>query len=808
MVFLFWPAHARAGSCPDSLAAYWKLDEVAGAVFADSAGGYDGSCGGACPVPVPGELGNARQFAASTPSPIQAPGAAFDWPAGSSFSIECWVKKEAGTTGTNEAVVSRTESSGAVSWWVGLGSSGQAAFVLAGAKGNTAQSLRGTKNLANGKWHHVTAIRDGAAGENRLYVDGVLEASVKAAYPYGFAAAAGTPAAIGGFAGSYFSGIVDEVAIYNRALAEKEFRGHYFLVRDYCAPCDLPVKIMPFGDSITAGSSSGVDDPAFQISYRKDLWDRLTREGYHIDYVGSQMAGQGYGGFDPDNEGHPGWSAGALANYAYNWVSSSRPDVVLIHAGTNNLTTDPADIERLLNEIDRYSEDVTVVLARIINQVPYNATVSDFNDNVAAMVQARIAAGDKIILVDQENGAGLMYQYQPQGDMWDHLHPYATGYAKMANVWYGALSSFLQACPAVYAPLITSQPVLSARAGSVYTYQVKASGSPAPDFRLVAGPAGMQIDAATGLIEWTPAAEGSYPVIVETANTQGSDQQSFTIGVLPEAGLAANLLALYHFDRTASEGDQLASDFSGNGHDATCGPDPAQCPTWTSNGKFGGAYSYDGVDDRFTIADDPAWDVADFSLAAWINIRAYTGSDMYILGHRGADTSTRALWLAISSSSGNRITFLRNNATLATSPFTLTTGSWHHVAATYQAATGTAALYIDGQLVSRGAQTGALYPTSNVVDLGFRTSRGDSPFNGLIDEVAVWGRTLAAEEVQELSRETAGIGLASCGEGETKSCYSGPAGTEGVGVCRSGVQTCSGGQWGVCQGEVLPGQEI
>ncbi len=47
-----------------------------------------------------------------------------------------------------------------------------------------------------------------------------------------------------------------------------------------------------------------------------------------------------------------------------------------------------------------------------------------------------------------------------------------------------------------------------------------------------------------------------------------------------------------------------------------------------------------------------------------------------------------------------------------------------------------------------------------------------------------------------------------CTTGETRPCYDGPPGTEGVGVCRSGTQTCSNGQWGSCQEEVLPQQEV
>jgi hypothetical protein len=45
-----------------------------------------------------------------------------------------------------------------------------------------------------------------------------------------------------------------------------------------------------------------------------------------------------------------------------------------------------------------------------------------------------------------------------------------------------------------------------------------------------------------------------------------------------------------------------------------------------------------------------------------------------------------------------------------------------------------------------------------------------------------------------------------CDAGQTRKCYTGPAGTENVGVCRDGIQTCAAnGQWGAtCVGEVLP----
>ena len=47
-----------------------------------------------------------------------------------------------------------------------------------------------------------------------------------------------------------------------------------------------------------------------------------------------------------------------------------------------------------------------------------------------------------------------------------------------------------------------------------------------------------------------------------------------------------------------------------------------------------------------------------------------------------------------------------------------------------------------------------------------------------------------------------------CTEGQSQSCYTGPAGTQGVGECRAGTQSCTNYQWGTCQSEVLPQTEL
>lgn len=46
-----------------------------------------------------------------------------------------------------------------------------------------------------------------------------------------------------------------------------------------------------------------------------------------------------------------------------------------------------------------------------------------------------------------------------------------------------------------------------------------------------------------------------------------------------------------------------------------------------------------------------------------------------------------------------------------------------------------------------------------------------------------------------------------CTDGTSRACYSGSSGTQGIGRCHGGTQTCSGGTWPVCSWEVVPVSE-
>src|ERR1700685_2224243 len=102
-----------------------------------------------------------------------------------------------------------------------------------------------------------------------------------------------------------------------------------------------------------------------------------------------------------------------------------------------------------------------------------------------------------------------------------------------------------------------------------------------------------------------------------------------------------------------------------------------------------------------------------------------------------------------------------------------------------------------GVLVACGPTAGDTYMTCNgvQVDTSSDTANCGKCGNACASGVACNGGTCG--------------GTANCDPGATQSCYDGAAGTEGVGPCKGGTQTCqSSHTWGNCTGEVVPVPEV
>ena len=207
-------------------------------------------------------------------------------------------------------------------------------------------------------------------------------------------------------------------------------------------------RIMLLGDSITYDYIFDDDinprPQSIRSGYRNYLWYQLQNAKYNVDFVGSQEAGTAIiPSFDPDNEGYPGATSYQIAHVVYDKLVANPADIILLHIGTNDWNENIYGIENILEEIDlyenNYNHPITVILARIINS-PLNYTfIHSLNTNIQNLADSRIQNGDNIVVVDMEYGAGIDYRT----DFQDSLHPNNAGYAKMANIWFNALTNIL-----------------------------------------------------------------------------------------------------------------------------------------------------------------------------------------------------------------------------------------------------------------------------------------------------------------------------------------------------------------------------
>ncbi|MFF9850421.1 FG-GAP-like repeat-containing protein [Streptomyces litmocidini] len=203
------------------------------------------------------------------------------------------------------------------------------------------------------------------------------------------------------------------------------------------APQPAPplVRIMPLGDSITAGEGS----PG-RAGYRAPLWNRITAEGgYTPDFVGSGSWGDTP---DPDNEGHSGYTIKGIRDGIAQWQRAAAPDVVLLHLGINDLNSHNADpataAAELASLIDRLQSDdpgVTVIVQGLLTDTrgQFERTTA-FNTDLLAAVDARSKAGRHV-----------RYVASPRLDlateMPDGLHPNDAGYLKMAAAYHEGLKA-------------------------------------------------------------------------------------------------------------------------------------------------------------------------------------------------------------------------------------------------------------------------------------------------------------------------------------------------------------------------------
>jgi lysophospholipase L1-like esterase len=207
--------------------------------------------------------------------------------------------------------------------------------------------------------------------------------------------------------------------------------GYSFLVPDAIPkvlsetspPQPRPVKIMPLGDSIIAGSEA-----EFKNGFRPDLLQDLS--GYDIDYVGSYKEGLP-GLADQDTQAQAGACIRAtpcttsMYEQTYSWVSTYTPDIVIMQGGTNDFSRgrenqDPQIVRNAfrdwIHEVWRAKPDAYIVVIGASNERP------TYKNLVSMMVAFEMAMGRPITYVPLD---GV--------EMADVIHPNLIGYKTLAD---------------------------------------------------------------------------------------------------------------------------------------------------------------------------------------------------------------------------------------------------------------------------------------------------------------------------------------------------------------------------------------
>ncbi len=206
----------------DGLVARWTFDGAEGGVVEDVTGnGHDGEIIRGEPEFVEGRFGQAISFQdgelVSVPSDD-----VFNAPIDGSFTLSAWVKAPE-LLGQWQAIIQKGRPDAAGTWWgLWFHSSDKLAF---GA--DTQRDVYG--NVApEDEWVCVTLVQNGTDGTRKIYMDGVLAGTGAAQESvtdwdlvFGGVQAGGT------FGGEYYTGLLDEVVFYNRALTGMEARALY-----------------------------------------------------------------------------------------------------------------------------------------------------------------------------------------------------------------------------------------------------------------------------------------------------------------------------------------------------------------------------------------------------------------------------------------------------------------------------------------------------------------------------------------------------------------------------------------------------
>ena len=200
----------------DGAVAYWRLGETSGTVARSEVGSFDGTISGGVTLNQPGALSDGNKAMAfdgttgkvAIATPLLLPRV---------VTVEGWIR----TTRAGQQQPMWSNRGAGTATYIGMSTANVAFWFQQGAS-----TVNGVRLINDGQWHHVVFTNKIAApDETSIFVDGVLDKTQSST----LRADITLPPNVGWdpLVGQFWSGDIDDVAIYPTTLTPAQIAAHY-----------------------------------------------------------------------------------------------------------------------------------------------------------------------------------------------------------------------------------------------------------------------------------------------------------------------------------------------------------------------------------------------------------------------------------------------------------------------------------------------------------------------------------------------------------------------------------------------------
>ncbi|MGA1824325.1 MAG: LamG-like jellyroll fold domain-containing protein [bacterium] len=207
--------------------------------------------------------------------------------------------------------------------------------------------------------------------------------------------------------------------------------------------------------------------------------------------------------------------------------------------------------------------------------------------------------------------------------------------------------------------------------------------------------------------------------------------------------LLDSLVTYYSFN-------QNAQDLSGNKNNGNI-----YGATWVPQGKSGGAYEFDGIDDYICSKESiPITGTMSRTLSLWFktSIASHEQKIVHLGTSEGSTRASAGFAFSLWINPSNKLIFRGNQCNFDTG-VEVFHNTWHHVAATYDGEN--VSVFLDGKFIKSEAKYLSTKGNPLYIGTDDRGSKylGRAYFCGIMDEVALFDYALSEDEIHQIYNE-------------------------------------------------------